>query len=95
MSKHHLKHRVSDAVNIPKDVILGVPLFRLIGREEFYIENYRGILEYTDSLIRVQTKLGQIHIIGKGLEVIYYASDEMKIRGYIESLTILQGDSIV
>lgn len=88
-------NKIIDKIHIPKDVTMKLPLIRLLGNQELYIENYRGILEYTDSLIRVQTKLGQIHIIGKGLEVIYYASDEMKIRGYIESLTILQGDSIV
>lgn len=91
MSKHHLKHRVSDAANIPKDVILGVPLLRLIGREEFYIENYRGILEYTDTLIRIQTKIGQIHLTGHRLEIHYYTNDEMKVIGNIDKLEFHQG----
>lgn len=91
MSKHHLKHRVSDAVNIPKDVILGVPLFRLIGREEFYIENYRGILEYTDTLIRIQTKIGQVHLTGHKMEILYYTNDEMKVIGSIDKLEFHQG----
>lgn len=91
MSKQHLKHRVSDAVNIPKDVILGVPLFRLVGREEFYIENYRGILEYTDSLIRIQTKIGQVHLSGHKLEILYYSNDEMKVIGSIDKLEFHQG----
>ena len=72
MRKNLLKSRVSDAANIPKDVILGVPLVRMVGQEELYIENYRGILEYTDTFIRVQTKIGQIHLSGKKLEIIYY-----------------------
>jgi len=86
-----MKNRVSDAVNIPKDVILGVPLIHMTGREEFYIENYRGILEYTDSLIRIQTKIGQIHVIGKKLEIIYYTNDEMKVVGLIDKLEYHQG----
>lgn len=86
MSKLFLKKRVSDAVNIPKDVILGVPLFRLIGREELYIENYRGILEYTDTLVRIQTKIGQVQLIGHKLEIIYYTNDEMKVVGVIDKL---------
>lgn len=91
MSKHLLKNRVSDAVNIPKDVILGVPLFRLIGRDEFYIENYRGILEYTDTLIRIQTKVGQVHLSGHKLEILYYTNDEMKVIGSIDKLEFHQG----
>lgn len=86
MSKHILKNRVSDAVSIPKDVMLGVPLFRMVGREEFYIENYRGILEYTDTLIRIQTKIGQVHLTGQRLEIVYYTNDEMKVVGRIDKL---------
>lgn len=91
MRKNLLKSRVSDAANIPKDVILGVPLVRMVGQEELYIENYRGILEYTDTFIRVQTKIGQIHLSGKKLEIIYYINDEMKVVGHIESLKYHQG----
>lgn len=86
-----LRNRVSDAMNIPKDVILGVPLIRMVGREEFYIENYRGILEYTDTLIRIQTKIGQIKLSGKHLEILYYTNDEMKVAGLIDQVEYRQG----
>ncbi len=81
-----MKTRVSDAVNIPKDVMLGVPLVKMIGQEEVCIENYRGITEYTDSFIRIQTKIGCIRLCGKQLEIQYYTNDEMKVVGIIESL---------
>lgn len=89
--RKNLKTIVSDAAGIPKDVILGIPLIRLVGKEEFYIENYRGILEYRDELIRIQTKIGQIHLFGKKLEIIYYTNDEMKVIGHIHKLEFHQG----
>lgn len=82
---------VSDATGIPKDVLLGVPIIRMIGQEEFYLENYRGILEYTETMIRVQTKIGQIHLFGKNLEITYYTNDEMKVVGRIDLLEYHQG----
>lgn len=91
MSKNFFKNRISDAVSIPKDVILGVPIVRMIGQEEFYIENYRGILEYTDTVIRIQTKIGQIHLSGKRMEILYYTNDEMKVVGRIEKMEYHQG----
>lgn len=91
MSKNYFKNRVSDAVNIPKDVLLGVPLIRMVGQEEFYIENYRGILEYTDTIIRIQTKIGQIHLAGKRMEIIYYTNEEMKVVGHIDKVEYYQG----
>ena len=91
MGKNIIKNRVVDAANILKDVICGVPLIRMIGMEEFYIENYRGILEYTNSLIRIQTRIAQIQLIGKKLEIVYYTNDEMKVVGHIEKLEYHQG----
>ena len=86
-----IKNRITDASGMPKDVVLGVTLATIIGQNEAYIENYRGILEYTDKLIRVQTKLGKIHVIGRGLQVEYYTNDEMKIVGYITAIEFHEG----
>ena len=91
MDKKSLKTRITDASGMPKDVILGVPLVTIIGQNEIHIENYRGILEYTEKLIRVQTKLGRIHIQGFHLQIEYYTNDEMKIMGCITSLTFCEG----
>ena len=74
------------STNLPKDVLLGVPLLTMTGFAEMCVENYRGILEYTEVLIRIQTKIGQIRITGKGLSISYYTNDEMKITGRISSV---------
>ena len=64
---------------------------RFNGNCELMIENYRGIIEYTEKLIRVQTKLGKISVTGKRLEIDYYTNDEMKIMGNIVSIEFYEG----
>lgn len=91
MDKKNLKYRITDAAGMPKDVILGVPIISVIGQNEACIENYRGILEYTDKLIRIQTKLGKIHVIGRGLHIEHYNNDEMKITGRITIIEFHEG----
>lgn len=91
MDKKSLKTRISDATGMPKDVILGVPIVTTIGQNEACIENYRGILEYTDKLIRIQTKLGRIHVLGRNLQIEYYTNDEMKIVGHITLIEYHEG----
>lgn len=76
---------------MPKDVILGVPLITITGQTEALVENFRGILEYTDKLIRIQTKIGKIHISGRNLQIECYTNDEMKIVGYITMIEFHQG----
>ena len=71
---------------LPKDVALGMPILTVIGQMELCLENYRGILEYTDTLVRIQTRTGQIRITGQKLQVVYYTNDEMKVNGHIQSI---------
>ena len=69
MEKEQIREKLASAASMPKDVVLGASVVTMLGRNEVSIENYRGIIEYTDTLIRVQTKSGQIRLTGKKLEV--------------------------
>lgn len=80
------RYRMADAANLPKDVVLGVPILNLTGHYEVNIENYRGILEYTEQLIRINVRSGQIRITGKSLEINYYTTTDMKITGKVEKI---------
>lgn len=91
MDRNNLKSRITDATGMPKDVVLNVPIINIIGQNEACVENYRGILEYTDKLIRIQTKLGKIHVIGRNLAIEYYNNDEMKITGHITMIEFHEG----
>ncbi len=85
-----MKNRIAEASELPKDVVMGQPVITAMGRTELTIENYRGITEYTDVLIRIQTKIGQIRITGKKLKVEYYTNDDMKLTGQIETIEYQQ-----
>ena len=93
MNKKSLKEKVSEMAGIPKDVSMGMSIIRIIGHQELYIENYRGILEYTDTCLRILTKMGQINISGSKLEIAYYTNDEMKIVGSFENICLKRGGS--
>lgn len=74
---------LSQTMKLPSDILAGAPLISMVGQKQLIIENYKGIIEYTEQLIRVQTKIGRIHIEGKRLNIEYYTIDDMKITGYI------------
>ncbi len=67
MKGRGLKRNVTDALELPKEVMLNLPLISLTGREELTIENYKGIMEYGEETIRVNTAAGTLKIQGKGL----------------------------
>ena len=91
MDREQLAERFAEAASMPRDVVMGASVIKITGRNEICIENYRGILEYTDLLIRVQTKSGQIRLSGKNLQIEYYTNDEMKITGRIVQLEFTDG----
>ncbi|MCD7921622.1 MAG: YabP/YqfC family sporulation protein [Clostridiales bacterium] len=78
--------RMADGFHLPKDLMLGAPIVTITGRSDMTVENYRGILVYEDSLIRLSLKHGQIQISGVGLNIEYYTNDDMKISGRIDKL---------
>ena len=82
-----LYHKISAAAQIPKDLSDGAVL--VTGQEELCIENYRGIIEYTDSRLMLQTKNCRLEVLGKNLFISYYTGEEMKVTGHIEQINYL------
>ena len=77
------KQKLVDTLKLPKDTMLGASIVTITGNQELWIENYRGILEYTEELILLQGITTQICIEGKTLSIDYYTNEDMKISGCI------------
>jgi len=81
------KDDIVETLELPKDLVYGAVLVTITGRQEVLVENYRGILEYNQTQIRLQTKTCRLLIQGKNLYILYYTNEEMKITGIIDSVT--------
>lgn len=81
-----IKKDVVEGLDLPKDILYGAVIVTAMGPYEAYIENYKGIMEYTDCKIKIQTKNCRLEILGKQLLIAYYTNEEMKITGTIQSI---------
>ena len=63
----------------------------MTGDFEVFIGNYRGIAEYSDALVRIRTRTGEIRVTGSRLQVDYYTNDEMKVTGKIGEIRFENG----
>lgn len=77
---------VLSALKFPGDLIYGEMLLSFIGRQAVLIENYRNLLIYTDTLIKIQAKNSRLSITGSRLSIEYYDKEEMKITGQIKKV---------
>lgn len=82
------RKRFNDILEIPKEIYTNVPNFIITGFEEMIIENYKGILEYEDYYVRVNTYIGIVNIHGINLRLEKMTEDNLKITGKIESIEI-------
>ena len=80
--------RFNDILEIPKEIYTNIPNFIITGFEEMIIENYKGILEYEDYYVRVNTYIGIVNIHGFNLKLEKMTEDNLKISGRIESIEL-------
>lgn len=61
----------------------------LNGNRDLYLENFKGIICYDETGIRIKTKNGALAVTGHCLQILYYSCDEMKISGDIQGIEFL------
>lgn len=81
-----LKNRINKVLEVPEEVALRVPKLTILKFEEVLIENYKGILEYQDFYVRIQTYMGIININGYRLTLEEMTTDDLLVKGKIESI---------
>ena len=82
------RNRINKILEIPKEVYINTPKIIVTGFDEMIIENFRGILEYEDYFVRINTYLGVININGFDLKLENMSDEDIKVTGKIESFDI-------
>ena len=88
-SKANFKERVAEMLELPKEVVLNLPKLTMISNNNLIIENYKGVMEYDSSRVRVNTGKGIIKILGNGLVIKEITSEDIMVDGQISSLEFL------
>lgn len=81
-------NRIEKILELPKEVCSNIPKIIITGFDEMVIENYKGILEYEEFFVRINTHIGIVNINGYNLNLENMTNDDIKVTGKIESLDI-------
>lgn len=81
-----VKQKVADGFDLPKEVVTDVPKISVIGNNEVTIENHKGILSFDNDKMKVKTRLGNLVIEGKGIEILFIGGSTITISGLFKSL---------
>ena len=75
--------RIASALDMPLDVIGNFPRTEIIGKSSVSIENFRGILDYSENCMKVNTTVGIIKIDGDGLYIESITDEGICVKGTI------------
>lgn len=88
MKKKNRLSKIDRILDMPQEVYSDIPKLTITGFNEMVIENFKGILEYEEYYIRVNTSLGIVNINGFDLSLENMTNDDIKIKGKVESIDI-------
>ncbi len=79
-------NKLDRILELPKEVCSNIPKIIVTGFDEVIIENFKGILEYEEFFVRVNTHIGIVNINGYNLSLENMTDDDIKVNGKIESI---------
>lgn len=88
--KVKFKEKVTEILELPKEIVLNIPRITMVGSGNLLIENYKGIIEYDNDRIRVNTGSGIIKITGERLVIKEITSEDLMIDGEVGTLEFLK-----
>jgi sporulation protein YqfC len=81
-----IKRKISDALDLPRDIILNIPRVTITGRIAVFLENHKGIVEYDSQSVKINTPVGIVSITGEDLLIKIIIADEITIEGRITAV---------
>ena len=78
-----VREKMGQILDMPLDMIKNYSRMTIIGNESILVENYKGIIEYEDNIIRLSNN---ISIFGMKLFIEEITDDEILITGDIKNI---------
>lgn len=73
-------------MEIPEDLTDRAALVEMTGQNALRVENYMGILEYSEDRLLLQCRECRLEICGQKLYIESYEQGELRLRGRIEQV---------
>lgn len=85
----NLMEKVSDFADMPKDITMGWAKLTFVGHRNLQVDNYRGLLSYSQENIRLAAKTADILVTGKGLAITRIEAETVFVEGDIENVEFI------
>ncbi|MDD4797349.1 MAG: YabP/YqfC family sporulation protein [Eubacteriales bacterium] len=80
--------RITEMLEIPGETMFKLPSLQWTGRDRLYVQNHRGILDYTPQWLVIDTVEGSYKVSGQDLRLEMLSKEALLLRGAIVSITL-------
>lgn len=77
---------IARSLELPVDVLEGLPKIELQGNKEAVIEHCQGVLEYNDQVVRIRAGRLILKFTGRDLSLRTMTGDSIVVEGYFTSV---------
>ena len=81
--RRRIRNLAVNVLDLPEDLVHGVPRMTLIGDLQLSIENHKGVDLFNSELLRLKLTEGKLEVAGKDLVIRTILKDEVQIEGTI------------
>ena len=82
--KENFKEKIMGALSVPYEMVSDVPRIVLDSNKKVYIENYKGITEYSGECISINAGKCILTLTGDKMEIKGMTTEEIIIEGIID-----------
>ncbi|NLM47049.1 MAG: sporulation protein YqfC [Firmicutes bacterium] len=80
------RRSLADFLELPREIVLNLPRVTIVGNMQCYIENHRGVIEYSEGRVRAAIESGELVVRGHDLVIRYLANEEIAVEGTITAV---------
>lgn len=80
------RNKLERLLEIPVEVTTNIPKITLVGFDQLMIENYMGVIEYEEYLVKINTTIGIIIIEGNKMNLNQINENDVLISGEISKI---------
>lgn len=82
--------RCAEALDLPADVVAGLPRIELTAGRELYLVRHQGILSYSETQIDVNAGELLVRVSGEELQLLAMTEEELRIGGEVTKVELLR-----
>lgn len=81
------REKVLNKLEFPTDVVLDLPKIIVVGNKEITIENHKGIMAFDNNMIKINSRIGAVIVMGEKFEILFIGENTITISGIFKKIS--------